>query len=328
MIDMSRSLDASIAKVMFRAGVALLVLASLALWRFPDFFKPIHLLSTGIWRQVTTPVFTLGTLPFTPLFLVKAILFLAVLAAIATWVRSLVYAMVSRTTALDSQHSYLVARFASLLIYVLGLMVGLQAAGVSLNSVAMVGGTLGIGIGFGLQPIVANWVAGLVLLIEQPFRIGDRIDVGETSGVVGRVRFRSTWVRTYDNEVIIVPNLEFTTHRVTNWTVNDDKVRLAINVVVVHDRDPQEVANLIFDVARHHPDVLPDPPPEPLLFDVTLDALTFCLRFWTLVRADDNQRIKSDLRLLVLQSLRKRGIETASPDEALSGVHKSLQALK
>jgi small-conductance mechanosensitive channel len=157
-------------------------------------------------------------------------------------------------------------------------MVGLQAAGVSLNSLAVIGRTLGIGIGFGLQPIVANWVAGFVLLVEQPFRIEDRIDVGETSGVVGLVRFRSTWVRTYDNEVIIVPNLEFTTHRVTNWTVNDDKVRLAINVVVFHDRDPQEVTNLIFDVVRHHPDVLPDPAPEPLLSDVNLNTLTFCLR--------------------------------------------------
>jgi small-conductance mechanosensitive channel len=168
---------------------------------------------------------------------------------------------------------------------------------------------------------VANWVAGLVLLIEQPFRIGDRIDIGETSGVVGLVRFRSTWVRTYDNEVIIVPNLEFTTHRVTNWTVNDDKVRLAINIVVLHDRDPQEVTNLIFDVARHHPDVLPDPVPEALLSDVTLNALTFCVRFWTVVRADDNQRIKSDLRVLILQGLRQCGIETTSSDEALSDSH-------
>jgi small-conductance mechanosensitive channel len=312
MTGLSPSPHTSIGKGLLRAGFVLFVLASFALWRLPDGTRPIHQVTMGLWHRITAPVFTMGTLAFTPLFVLKAVLFLAVLAAIANWVRRLLYVRASRTTAFDPQHSYVFARFASLLIYVFGLMVGLQAAGVSLNSLAVVGGTLGIGIGFGLQSIVANWVAGLVLLIEQPFRIGDRIDVGETSGVIGRVRFRSTWVRTYDNEIIIVPNSEFTTHRVTNWTVNDDKVRLAINLVVPHDRDPQEVANLIFDVARHHPDVLPDPAPEPLLSDVTLNALTFSLRFWAIVRADDNQRIKSELRVLILQSLRQHGIEAAS----------------
>lgn len=310
-----------ISKVSLRASVALIVLVIAALWRLPDGTRPIYLVSTRIWRQMSAPLFTLGTLPFTPFFLLKALLFLMALTAIASWVRRVLYVRVSRTAAFDPQHSYLVARFASLLIYVFGLIIGAQAAGVSLNSLALMGGTLGIGIGFGLQPIVANWVAGLVLLIDQPFRIGDRIDIGETSGVVGLVRFRSTWVRTYDNEVIIVPNLEFTTHRVTNWTVNDDKVRLAITVVVLHDRDPQEVANLILDVARRHPDVLPDPSPEPLLSDVTLNALTFCLRFWAIVRADDNQRIKSDLRVLILQSLRRNGIETSSSEEMLTDSH-------
>jgi small-conductance mechanosensitive channel len=309
----------AIPKMVLRASLALVVLAGVALWRFPDVVRSVHSLGIELCHRITVPVLKLGTLALTPLSLLKALLFFITLAGIANGVRRLLYVRISSTTAFDPQHSYVVARFASLLIYVFGLMLGLQAAGVSLNSLAMLGGTLGIGVGFGLQSIVANWVAGLVLLIEQPFRIGDRIDVGETSGVVGRVGFRSTWVRTYDNEVMVVPNSEFTTHRLTNWTVNDDKVRLAINIVVLHDRDPQEVANVILDVAHKHPDVLPEPLPEPLLSDVTLDSLTFCLRFWTVVRADDNQRIKSELRVLILQSLRRKGIETASTDPVSSG---------
>lgn len=296
-----------------QAGVLLLALAALVLWRFPDGTRPVRLLSAGLARRLAVPVFTIGTLGVTPLFLVKALLFLGLLAVTSNWVRKLLYTRASRNNAFDPQHSYVLARFVSLLIYVFGLMVGLQTAGVSLNSLAILGGTLGIGIGFGLQSIVANWVAGLVLLIEEPFRIGDRIDVGDTSGVVGRVGVRSTWVRTYDNEVIIVPNSDFTTHRVTNWTVNDDKVRLAISVVVAHDLAPQRVADLVLDVARNHPEVLADPPPEVLLADLTLNALTFSLRFWTTVRADDNQRIKSDLRLLMLHSLREQGIEMGLP---------------
>jgi len=192
----------------------------------------------------------------------------------------------------------------------------LQAAGVNLNSFAILGGTLGIGVGFGLQSIVANWVAGLVLLVEQPFRIGDRIDVGGTAGVVGRVGVRSTWVRTYDNEVIIVPNSDFTTHQVTNWTVNDDRVRLAIGVVVAHQSDAEKVAVLMLEVVREHPGVLPDPPPEALLNDIAQNSLNFSLRFWTIIQAHDNHRLKSDLRLLILKKLQEHGIaigEASSP---------------
>jgi small-conductance mechanosensitive channel len=148
----------------------------------------------------------------------------------------------------------------------------------------------------------------LVLLIEQPFRIGDRIDVGGIAGVVGRVGARSTWVRTYDNEVIIVPNSDFTTHQVTNWTVNDDRVRLAIGVVVAHDSDAEKIAALLLEVARENPSVLTDPPPEALLNDLAKDSLAFSLRFWTIIQAHDNHRLKSDLRLLILKQLHEHGI--------------------
>jgi small-conductance mechanosensitive channel len=198
------------------------------------------------------------------------------------------------------------------MIYIIGLMIGLQLAGLNLNSLAILGGTLGIGIGFGLQSIVANWVAGIVLLIEQPFRIGDRIDLGETGGVVGRVGVRSTWVRTYDNEVIIVPNSDFTTHRVINWTVNDNRVRLAINVAVAHNSDHRRVAELLLIVAGKHPDVLVEPLPEALLADLTQSSLTFVLRFWTVIHDDDNFHIKSDLRFLVLTALQENGIATGT----------------
>ncbi len=151
-----------------------------------------------------------------------------------------------------------------------------------------------------------------MLLIEQPLRIGDRIDIGDTGGVVGRVGVRSTWVRTYDNEVIIVPNSDFTTPRIINWTVNDDRVRLAINVAVAHDSDPHRVADLLLEVARKHPAVLADPPPEALLADLTQSSLNFVLRFWTVIRADDNFRLKSDLRFLALSSLQEHGIATGA----------------
>ena len=119
---------------------------------------------------------------------------------------------------------------------------------------------------------------------------------------------RSTWVRTYDNEVIIVPNSDFTTHQVTNWTVNDDRVRLAIDVAVAHQSDAEKVAALMLEVAREHPGVLTDPLPEALLNDIGQNSLHSSLRFWTIIQAHDNHRLKSDLRLLILKKLRQHGI--------------------
>ncbi len=315
--DVRHSLSA---KVIFRA-VLLISLLTALVWWVPYGPNLIHLLGAGLQRRLTIPVFSIGTQAVTPISLLKALLFLGLLTVLSNLVRKLLYRRVSRTSTFDPQHTYLLARFVSLLIYVIGLMIGLQAAGVNLNSLAILGGTLGIGVGFGLQSIVANWVAGMVLLIEQPFRIGDRIDVGGTAGVVGRVGARSTWVRTYDNEVIIVPNSDFTTHQVTNWTVNDDRVRLAIGVVVAHDSDAERVAAVLLEVAREHPGVLKNPSPEALLNDLGKDSLTFSLRFWTIIQAHDNHRLKSDLRMLILKRLQQLGIATGATSSSLSKAH-------
>jgi len=296
------------AKVLLPAVLLLAMLTGLVWWLVPSGPNLIHLVGASLGRRLTSPVFSIGKQGVAPISLLKALLFLGLLTVVSNWVRKLLYLRVSKTIAFDPQHSYILARFVSLLVYVLGLMIGLQAAGVNLNSLAILGGTLGIGVGFGLQSIVANWVAGLVLLLEQPFRIGDRIDVGGTAGVVGRVGFRSTWVRTYDNEIIIVPNSDFTTHQVTNWTVNDDRVRLAISVAVADESDADEVAALLLEGAREHPGVLTDPLPEALLNDIGENSLNFSLRFWTIIQAHDNHRLKSDLRLLILKKLRQHGI--------------------
>jgi small-conductance mechanosensitive channel len=303
---------ASHAKVLLPAVLLIALLAGFVWWWVPSGPGLILLLGASLRRQLAIPVFSIGTQTVTPISLLKALLFLGLLVVLSNRASRLLYQRVSTTTAFDPQHSYVLARFASLLIYVIGLMIGLQAAGVNLNSLAIMGGTLGIGVGFGLQSIVANWVAGLVLLIEQPFRIGDRIDVGGTAGVVGRVGVRSTWVRTYDNEVIIVPNSEFTTHQVTNWTVNDNRVRLAIGVMVAHETDAEKVAALMLEVAREHPGVLNDPPPEALLNDIGQSSLNFSLRFWTIIQAHDNHRLKSDLRLLILKKLQQCGVATGT----------------
>lgn len=290
------------------------VLSGLA-WLLPRRNGVLELLSDDARKVLTFSLFKIGALPVTPLFLVKFLIYLALLSLISSSVRRALYARATRDTTLGAQHSYVLARFVSIVVYTFGLMIGLESVGLNLNSLAIVGGTLGIGVGFGLQPVVANWVAGLVLLVEAPFRIGDRIDVGDTSGVVVRVGGRSTWVRTYDNEVIIVPNSEFTTKRVTNWTVNDLKVRLHIEVDVDCASNLQQVKDSLVAIAKRHPEVLQDPPPEAVLVTLGDSTWNFYLRFWTLIRDHDNYALMSDLYCAVIEDFAKQGIVIPYPQQ-------------
>jgi small-conductance mechanosensitive channel len=258
---------------------------------------------------VRLPLFTLGKLPVTLTFLIKTCIFLVFLIFVSSRIHALLYFGLRRYTALGEQRRYMLARFGSMAFFVIGLTIGLESAGLNLNTLTILGGTLGLGVGFGLQSIVANWVAGLTLLIEQPVRIGDRVDVKETTGVIVKIGGRSTWIRTYDNEVIIVPNSHMTNNLVTNWTANDSKVRLAIPVGVGYNSDPNQVRELLLEIAHKHPEVLSEPAPEVVFTDLGASSLNFLLRFWTVIRNCDNYGLKSDLYFAIFEVFRKHGIE-------------------
>jgi small-conductance mechanosensitive channel len=258
-------------------------------------------------------LFSLGKASISVLFLLKAVLFLLLLSTVIRWLRHQIYTRL-RHTAMGESRAYLLARFTSIVLYGLGLLAGLEWTGLNLNTLAIVGGTLGIGVGFGLQQIVSNWVAGLVLMIEQPVRIGDVISVRELAGTIIRIGGRSTWVRTYDDEVVIIPNSDLTTHQVVNWTANDLKVRLTLPVGVSYGSDPEQVRNLLLHIMDENSEVLKTPPPEVIFKDLGDSSLDFLLRFWAEVSPDrDHYGLKSDLYFAILKSFREQGIEIPFP---------------
>jgi len=159
----------------------------------------------ALQRYLGHPFFTFGGLPVTLVFILKAVVFLLALVLVSHFTMLLLQKRLLNHSPLALGQQYAVARIISYLVFVFGLIVGLQSLGVNLNSLVVLGGALGIGVGLGLQAIVSNFVAGLILLLEQPIKIGDRIQVGETLGDVVRMRGRSTWIRTNDNVVIIIP---------------------------------------------------------------------------------------------------------------------------
>lgn len=297
-------------KALLWVALGFVLLAGLGFWLSPQGMNQLlNALGVGTRDFLAVPLFTLGKVPVTLLFLIKTFIFLIVLSIVSSRSRVLIHSKILAHSALREQDRYILARFCSIAIFALGLMIGLESAGLNLNTLAILGGTLGIGVGFGLQSNVGNWVAGIVLLIEQPIRIGDRIDIKDTTGVVIRIGGRSTWVRTYNNEVIIVPNSDLTTQQVTNWTGNDPKVRLAIPVGVGYNSDPKEVRRLLLEIAGNHPEVLAEPSPEVIFTGLGASSLDFLLRFWTTVRDRDNYGIKSDLYFSIFETLHEQGIE-------------------
>jgi small-conductance mechanosensitive channel len=299
--------------------LVLSLLLLVAILVFGNSYAPTLLGDAGLRLQhfLLRPLFNLGGLPITFFFLLKAAIFLVALTLASHFTMLLLQKRVLTLMPLAIGQQYAVARMISYLVFVLGLIVGLQSLGLNLSSLVVVGGALGIGVGLGLQAIVSNFVAGLILLLEQPIKLGDRIEVGNTYGDVVRLRGRSTWIRTNDNVVIIVPNSEFINQRVTNWTANDRQVRISLRVGVSYDSDPNGVREVLLMVTKSHRDILADPSPEVIFIELGESSLNFELRVWTIQQVQTPTRLKSDLYFAVFEAFRKEGIEIPFPQRDL-----------
>jgi len=270
-----------------------------------------------VQRVLGQPLFQLGSFNVTPAFLILTVVYIIVLGVVTGATRRLLHKRLLSRTALDLGQRDAYARIAGYVLFMLGIVIGLQSSGVNLNSLLVLGGAVGIGVGFGLQPLVGNFVAGFILLFERPVKLGDRVEVGGVVVDVLRMAARSTWVRTNENVVIIVPNLEFISNRVTNWTANDRRVRFSIPIGVSYGCDPGSVRDLLLDTARHHSDVLNDPPPDVLFLGFGDSALNFELRVWTLTKIQTPQMLASDLYFAVFAQFKEHGIEIPFPQRDL-----------
>jgi len=217
-------------------------------------------------------------------------------------------------TSMDRGHQYALVRGAGYIIFLLGLIFGLDTTGINLRSLLVLGGALGVGIGR-LQNIVANFVAGIVILWEGPVKVGDFIDVGNTHGEVIRIGARGTWVRTYDNEVIIVPNSDFINSRVANWTANDRTVRMTIPLGVSYDSDLEMVREVLLDIAKRNEQVMVDPAPAVLVTGFGDNSVNISLRVSTTIMTDRTGSLKSDLFMKIFRVFRENKIEMPFPQQ-------------
>ncbi len=272
---------------------------------------------TKAWRLWTQPLFSLGALPISPLFLVKAVIFLVCLIIGARMGRSLLKNRVLSRTSIDPGLRYAIEVGTGYLIFILGLLVGLQSVGLNLSSLAFFTGIIGVGVGFGTQNIMNNFVSGLILLVERPIKVGDRIEIGDLNGDIVRIAARSTWVRTNDNVIIIVPNADFIANRVTNWTANDRRVRIRVQLGAGYASDPVKIRDLLLGIARARPEILTEPPPDVIFAGFGDSSLNFELRIWTVDRLRTPQILKSDLYYDIFRVFAENHIEIPFPQRDL-----------
>jgi len=201
-------------------------------------------------------------------------------------------------------------------ILLLGFTLAIGAAGIDLSRFSLLAGAFGVGIGFGLQNVVNNFVSGLILLFERPVQTGDTIEVGGLTGDVQRIGIRSSTVRTFEGADVIVPNASLISERVVNWTFSDRQRRVDLNVGVAYDVDPARVIALLVAVGRAHPEVLAIPEPMALFMGFGESALDFSLRVWT--RFEIFPRVRSEIGVAVNAALREAGIEIPYPQRDMN----------
>ena len=205
---------------------------------------------------------------------------------------------------------YAISTILHYVILLVGFFVALGALGIDLTKVTILAGAFSVGIGFGLQNVINNFVSGLILLFERPIKVGDVIEVGGNVGEVSRIGIRASVIRTADGSEVIVPNGSLISSQVTNWTFSDRQRAVEVSVNVVGGADPQRVVELLKGTAAAHPGVTREPPPHVYVTNFSAGAVTFQLRAWT-NRHEDWAQLKSDLSVAVNEALAREKIAIA-----------------
>jgi len=193
-----------------------------------------------------------------------------------------------------------------------GVILAVMAVGMPIDRLTILFGAFGVGIGFGLQNVVNNFVSGLILLFERPIQIGDTIEVGQLIGKVKTIGMRSSNVRTFDGAEVIVPNGNLISNEVVNWTLSDQRRRIEIIAGVAYGSDPHKVRTLLMKMLEENPDIVKDPAPDVLFNELGESSLDFRLLFWV-SNFQDWLRIRSDVMFAVHDTLKEAGIEIPFP---------------
>lgn len=255
----------------------------------------------------------LGDTELTIGLILTLVISLVALFVISEWIRRFIVNKVLSRYQFETGTRQTIGIMIKYVLILSGVFSILQTNGIDLSAFGILAGAIGVGIGFGLQNITNNFISGLIILFEQPIKIGDRIEVGDVSGDVIKISARSTMIVTNDNISIIVPNSQFIDSQVINWSHNDRNIRFNFPVGVSYKEDPEKVRKILMEVAKGNPGVLNNPQPDVLFDNYGDSSINFTLRVWTSEFIDRPKVLKSQLYYEIFKRFGEQGVEIPFP---------------
>ncbi len=315
-----------VSRLMIGTGLLIAILATLATWAdllpAARILQQVDLWSTtqtvtvsqldpsGVERVITEDRLVAVTLADLFRSFLIGLLTLALIRALP----GILEATLFRRLGTGERYAYsTIVRYAVVLV---GVALAFDAIGVGWSNIQWLVAAVGLGLGFGLQEIFANFISGLIILFERPIRVGDMVTVGEVSGTVSRIRIRATWITAFDRKELIVPNKEFVTGRLINWTLTDAVLRVTVPVGVAYGSDTRRVIDLLSQVARESRSVLTDPAPQVFFASFGDSSLSFELRAF-IRNAERLFAVRHELHMSIDKAFREAGIEIAFPQRDL-----------
>lgn len=273
---------------------------------------------SGVWQKFTEvihyPLFSINQTQITLLSIIIFIFVITGFILLAKLLRKKILKKILSKINIAEGMQFALIRIINYVVLFIGLIISLQFIGIDLSGLAVILGFLSVGIGFGLQNITSNFISGLILLFERPIQVGDRIVIGDTEGDVTDIKIRSTTIKTLNNISIIVPNSEFISGRVTNWSYGDKRILLSLKVGVSYNSDLQTVTKALKEVATEHPAVLKNEEILVRFSEFGASEWNMTLLCWL----DDPKifyQVRSELNCAIVDKFRKYGIEIPYPQQ-------------
>ncbi|WP_424628367.1 mechanosensitive ion channel family protein [Bradyrhizobium sp. SYSU BS000235] len=255
----------------------------------------------------------LGTLRLTPLLVIKVVVFLGLALWASNILSNFLETRINHSRDLTPSIQVLLTKIVRLALMVLAVAIVMSAAGIDLSVFALFSGAVGVGLGFGLQKIVGNFISGMILLADKSVKPGDLITVDDSSGRVNAMNTRYISVAAGDGRVFLIPNEDLITKKVVNWTYTDSSTQLKVNFSTTYDADPNLVCRLATEIASATPRVIPLKPPSCLLTDFAETGMKFSLTFWIADPDAGMDNVRSDVLLALWDAFKRANIHAPYP---------------
>ncbi len=243
--------------------------------------------------------------------IIEALMAAGIAIALTRGLPGIIDLVLKRRSSLDHGARFAIVTLLKYSLAIIGTIVVFNLLGLKWSQIQWLAAALTFGLGFGLQEIVANFVSGLILLIERPIRVDDVVTIGELMGKVSRIQIRATTITLWDRSEMVVPNKEFITKKLVNWTLSDSKRRIDIPLRVAYGTDLEQVKKILVDCAVQNSLVLEDPQPHAIIIDFAKDAINFELRF--VVDFGNGIQVRDEVQMAINHVFKEKGVYFAMP---------------